>query len=284
MEIKKIICFGDSFTLGQGFDTLFEEKLYEKYDKKTAKQIANKFRKKYSWVSYLSKKIKCENLNFGESGISNTTIINNVINYHKNNKIEEGDFFIIMWSSGLRNELPIFPKTINDLLRVGIGFSYKQLLEDKLKSRLEKTTYFSLKTDDSFYLETLEKFHDFFVKKLISDDVFDFSMINFLNYYYIYFLQEYFNFFNINYLMCDAFESMFSYEKYSNISKNLKMKIDYQKYFNSKQKFNFYDWLKKEFDDSYFEGYGHLEILGNHPNKKGYEEIANLLYKHLKKN
>ena len=131
-----------------------------------------------------------------------------------------------MWSSGLRDNLSFIPQSIKEISRVGYSFSYKDILKSKDIDRASFKPYFSIdnKSDD-FDVETIEPFFKGFINNIIMNDLIDDDYFDFHNQMQIYFLQQYLEYFNIDYVMCDAFESMFSY---SNKRKSI---INFDNYF-----------------------------------------------------
>ena len=52
MKFNNLIVFGDSWTRGVGSDLYLEKRLFEKFDKQTAKNIERKIQNKYDnkWI------------------------------------------------------------------------------------------------------------------------------------------------------------------------------------------------------------------------------------------
>lgn len=283
MKYNKIIAFGDSWARGVGANLYLEKRPYEKFDHQTAKTIERKIEDKYSWPRLLSRKLNIDYHNVSEVGNSNDIIVNEVLKYHRDNFDNKNELYIIMWSSGLRNELHFIPSEIRDLSKIGIAFDYKSAIKQRNYQRRGFNPFFEIQGNlpkNDFMVEKIEPFYKEFVDNMILNDVIDYSYFDFLNQMQIYFLQQYFQYFKINYIMCDAFESMFSY------SDKVKSFINLEYYYKPPNETNFMDYIENNGGESYFENYGiekKYRSLGNHPNKKGYEMISNLLYEFISK-
>jgi lysophospholipase L1-like esterase len=283
MKFKRLVVFGDSWTKGVGSNLYVEKKLFKRYDKDKAKKISEKYQIKHSWGNNLSNKLNIPIINNSEIGCSNNTILQFVLDFHKKEfRNCKDNLFIIMWSSGLRDDLSFIPESIKKISRVGYSFSYKDIF--KAKKDLKRghfNPYFGIHDDsDEYDIETIEPFFKEFVNNIIMDDLIDNSYFDFQNQMKIYFLQQYLDYFNINYVMCDAFESMFSY------SDNKKSYINLENYFFPNNEKTFSDYLNKNYGESVFEHFGIEKAYydnGSHPNKKGYKIISNLLYEFISK-
>ena len=88
----KLHAYGDSWTEGQG--TTIDRKEW----------------KNYSWVKIVSDKLGIYSNNNGISGNSNLSIFNKVVDDLIENKIQENDIVVVMWSSSLRDTVPFLPK------------------------------------------------------------------------------------------------------------------------------------------------------------------------------
>ena len=285
MKFKKLICFGDSWTLGVGSNLYLEQRPFEKWDKKTSKIIERKIQKKYSWPTQLSKKLKIDCLNYSETGWSNDKIVNKILDYHElSHKNSKDDLYIIMWSSGLRNNLSFIPNKLKSVSKLGIGYSYKDILKQKEYNLKSFQPYFKVEgnlDDENFLVKKIEPFFKEFTNNIILNDLIDNSYFDFINQMQIYFTQQYLEYFDIKYIMCDAFESMFSY------SNKVKDIIDLKNYYQPPNTDNFYDYLQKNYGESHFENYNinkKYKLRGHHPNRNGYSVISELLYQYILKN
>jgi len=128
--MKKIFCFGDSWTLGMGSET-------EPGSGKISIDIKNsqKFREenkdyKYSYPGQLQEQLgsSYQVFNYGMGGGSNYNIYNMIINKLKSsepvNPIKRGDIVIVGWTSVIREPLSFF-KMIDDYNEGSIDFSLK---------------------------------------------------------------------------------------------------------------------------------------------------------------
>jgi len=277
MKFKRIVTFGDSWTAGVGSNLYAEKRPFEKYDRDTAKIIENKIRNKYSFGNQLSKKIGIDFVNKGQTAASNSKIIETILKFHEHelDNIKD-DLFIITWSSGLRNDLSFIPDRIKSLSVIGYSFGYKELIKQINNKSESYQSYFKIhnKTND-FYNDHIQPFFQKFINGVILNDIIDNDYFDFMNQMQIYFLQQYLNHFGVKYIMCDAFESMFSYG-------NGKPKefIDMDYYLQPKGETNFYDFIDKNYGEKYFENWDIEKKYidgGYHPNRFGYDLIANEL-------
>jgi lysophospholipase L1-like esterase len=286
MKFKRLVVFGDSWTRGVGSDLYLEKRPFDKWPHHVSKNIERQIQTKYSWPQQLSKKLQVNVINNSETGNSNDKILESILNYHEENYINtKNDLYIIMWSSGLRNNLSFIPNKIKSISKLGLGFNYKSILKQKKLKIRSFNPFFKIEgnsTDENFLVNQVEPFFKKFTDNIILNDIIDNSYFDFMNQMQIYFLQQYLEHFEIKYIMCDAFESMFSY------SNKIKSFINLENYYQPHQYFNFRDYLLENYDESYFENYEiekKYRNNGNHPNKKGYQIISELLFEYIiKKN
>jgi lysophospholipase L1-like esterase len=165
--------YGDSWTEGQG-----------------STDDRNEW-KSHSWVKIVSDKLGFKSINNGISGNSNLSIFNKVVDDLIENKIKDTDIVVVMWSSSLRDMVPFLPKN------EWVSWSVKHLIEYPHKF-VE-----SYQSKNQKYDNFLHSF-----KKLFVTDLFNQNYYNIVNQNYIIFLQKMFEFYNIKYVMFDAFESM----------------------------------------------------------------------------
>ena len=224
--IDRLVCFGDSFTEGEGAwleKTIEIEKQYNESPEGRLKVA--EFNYKYSWPKVLGDCLKAEEIaNNGSCGASNERIFNRIFEYDRDKgNINETDLIVVMWSSTIRDKLPFFPSIFQNNGPIGLGWSYKELL-DKHYSNVNFITRYNIKEKDKEYLDNvLTPFMDDFFKKF-TVNCYDNSYYNLLNFNYIYLLQEFFKFKGCNYIFIDGFESMNSfdanYEKWDLIDKS----------------------------------------------------------------
>lgn len=282
MKFKKLVCFGDSWTQGVGSNLYLEQRPFEKWDKTTSKRIELKIQQKYSWTSQLAKKLQVYCLNYGETGYSNDKIVNNLLNYHElSHKNSKDDLYIIMWSSGLRNNLSFIPDKLKSVSKLGIGFDYQSIIKQKKYNMKMFKPFFKHEaklSEEDFLVKKVEPFFKEFTDNIILNDLIDNSYFDFVNQMQIYFTQQYLEYFDIKYIMCDAFESMFSY------SNKIKKIVNLKNYYQPPDTDNFFDYLQINYGESHFENYNiskKYKQRGRHPNRHGYGVISELLYKYI---
>ena len=304
--IKRLFCFGDSFTEGEGAwveKTFPIQEEYKNKDSSRGAAIISEINYEYSWPKQLgdlfgldtSKPLDEEGhfinppefTNFGSCGASNNYIFNEVFKADLQKKFTEDDLVIIMWSSTMRDKLPFFPNLFQDKGPVGLGWSLKEVLSfnavaDKDSSSVQVQRNFSQrynfddlpKHERNYLINTITPFmHDYF-KPFISE-VHDTGYYNIINYSYIHLLQSYLKARKCKYIFIDAFENMTDfnpgYKKWDN--------IDPKNYWS----------FKTNTAWGYLDGIGgdvfeNTKLTYNpvgqrcHPNRHGYKLIAKLLY------
>jgi lysophospholipase L1-like esterase len=267
--MKRIVSFGDSFTVGLGTNRVHEQKIFDDFveiSKDKARQECSIFRRKNSFTQFLSDNFKCDNLNLGESGCSNKDIMNNVFNSIDSDDVTSDDFVIIAFTSSLRDTQSFFPEIVNKNRTngdTGIAWS-KNELSTSLNSSIEHLT----NDTDVFMTE---------YRKLFITELYDEYYYSMYNQNIILILQKYLEYNNIEYIMVDAFESMLYSKDYDKI--NL---IDKTKYweFDSKTISSFL----REFNDiSLFEKDKWVinELVSKHPSTAGHRLFADELYRYI---
>ena len=239
----KLHAYGDSWTEGQG--TVENRKEW----------------KKYSWVKLLSDKLNIKSINNGVSGSSNLKIFNNIVSDILNDKINKNDFVIIMWSSSLRDSVPFLPKN------EWVSWSVKHLFE------LPNKFIESYKSENEKYDNFLSSFKEHFLLNLFNQNYY-----NIVNQNYISFIQKLFEFYNIKYIMCDAFESMIlDLKKEDDKTESIDKKFYWG--FNNK---TIRDFLNETNRDDIWEHLDNFKTRPTqHPNKEGYKLVAEELYKFI---
>jgi hypothetical protein len=241
----KLHAYGDSWTEGQG-----------------TTEDRNEW-KNYSWVKVVSDKLGISSINNGISGNSNLSIFNKVVDDLIEGKINENDIVVVMWSSSLRDVVPFLPKN------EWVSWSVKHLVE------------YPHKFVESYQSEN-EKYDNFLhsFKKLFITDLFNQNYYNIVNQNYIIFLQKMFEFYNIKYVMFDAFESMIIDIKKDDDKTN----IINEKYYWEFNKKTIRDLLNNTNRPDIWE---HLddykERPTQHPNIEGYQIISEVVYDFLNK-
>jgi hypothetical protein len=248
--------YGDSWTAGEGCDRKIEDTL--------TKEEKILFQKEHSWVKSLSIKLNVEYINNGVSGYSNLKIFNDIIGDLKNGIINKNDLVIIMWSSSLRDTVPFLPNG------EWVSWSVKHLIEEPHKFLN------SYKSEDI-------NFDNFFTdfKQLYITEIFNQNYYNIVNQNYVIFIQKMFEFYGVRYIMCDSFESMLiDLHKKDDITHI----IDKTHYWGfNKQTFRDFLNENKKTDIWEYQDEKYKSRASQHPNKEGYEIIANELYKFIKK-
>ena len=252
-----LYAYGDSWTEGQGCFLEEEQKIKDRVSLK-------EFRNLNSWPAMLSEKLNCKYENSGCSGNANNLIFNNVITDLKNEKIKKGDFVIVMWSSSLRDVVPFLPKG------EWVSWSVKEL------AAFPHKFFESHKDNNEKYDIFLEKYKKFFLSELFNQNYY-----NIVNQNYIIFLQQMFEEYGVRYVFCDAFDMMIQ-----NLSKtnNLIHLINTNNYWGFMD-CTIRDYLLKVSDESAWEYPKPISVVpSNHPNKKGYQLIADELFNFIKTN
>lgn len=245
--------YGCSWTEGEGFNLKLESTLKN--------QNLKIERNNHSWVKLLADKLNVVAINNGKSGNSNNVIFNSVVQDIKLKRIKEKDLVVIMWSSTLRDYLPFFPK--------GEWVSWS------LKSFIDHPDKFikSYKSEDYFYDGFLTEYKKLFLTELYTQDY-----INIINQNYIIFLQKIFEYYNIKYLMCDAFDSMIDQNSESIKNYNKINFIDKKFYWRFDENITMKTFLHKNYKNSL-----NCDLSAtDHPNEIGYKVMADEIYNFLK--
>jgi lysophospholipase L1-like esterase len=253
----KLFCYGDSWTEGQGCDSIKEYAIKDRL-------LLQEFRNQYSWPKYLSLKLKCSFENKGYSGRANNLIFNDVISDLRNGNIHKGDLVVIMWSSSLRDYVHFLPK--------GEWISWSS---DELKLLPQKFIE-SYKFGDEKYNNFLSNYKGFFLENMFNQNYY-----NIINQNYIIFLQKILEEYNVKYLMSDAFDFMVQSPNKEDDITHLINKKNYWNFGTQTIK----DYLSNTNDLSIWELVNTpAEDISKHPNAKGYNIISDLLYNYLKIN
>lgn len=219
MSRKRIICFGDSFTLGDGANLALTKEIENLFDKtpegsSKASGLISEINKKLSWTQYVGDNLGVYIANEGESGANNLRIFNNVFNYEVGGtKYSSEDLVIIMWSSSIRNKLPWFPNVFSEAGPVGAGWSLKELLgKDAHRGFADRYyTVNSTENEKKYVDSVLSPFMAEYFKKYLTE-LHSEEFYNIVNLNLVVFIQEFFKSRNIPYLMIDAFERMDSFK------------------------------------------------------------------------
>jgi hypothetical protein len=255
----KLYCYGDSWTEGVGVNIPVENGILTLHDKKI-------YRNQFSYPKHLSELLSINYENSGISGSSNKEIFDTIVNDIKSNKITEGDFVIVLWSSSLRDNVSFFPE--KEWHSWGLNYIDKENLKYwGVGQKLTKDV-------------TYNKFiYDY--KMFYTTQIFNQNYYNIVNQNYIIFLQKLFEHYNIIYVMADAFDGMVidvnkDDDKAHHINTNL--------YWNFSLK-TFKDYLSSLKDTSVWEDNLPFEHKpGKHPSILGYKRIAEELYRFINSN
>lgn len=256
----KLFTYGDSWTEGQGVNPTKEDSIDSREERKY-------FRNSKSWPKVLSDLLGLEHQNQSLSGANNNHIFNSVINDIKSGIVNSGDLIIIMWSSSLRDDVPFFP--VKEWHTWGTDY-----LKDNFKSK-----WFISKdlTKNSTYNDFLTNFKEFFINELYTQDYY-----NIINQNYILFLQKLFEFYHINYVMCDAFDKMIIDVKIENDRTHL---INNKPYWGFRKK-TFRDYLILKDNRRVWENFRNdiTKLPGMHPSELGYKLISNEIFEFINQN
>ncbi len=252
----KLYAYGDSWTEGQGCDSEKEELIKDRL-------VLQDFRNNYSWPNYLSSLLKSNFENKGFSGRANNLIFNDVISDLRNGNIHKNDLVVIAWSSSLRDYVHFLPK--------GEWISWSS---DELKFLPHKFLE-SYKFGDEKYNTFLERYKGFFLQNMFNQ-----TYYNIINQNYIVFLQKILETYEVNYLMCDAFDLMVQTPNQSDDITHLINKRTYWEFSNKTLK----DFLIKTEDNVWENIKSNDSGISKHPNKLGYELISKELYRYIIEN
>jgi len=258
--MKRIVSFGDSFTVGLGTDRDYEKQIFNKYEVKKARDICNKFRRNNSFTKFLSDKFECDYLNLGENGCSNIDILNKVFNQ----SITSDDFVVISFTSSLRDTPSFFPSVFFDKNTLGGVADSKNEIINNLNKNNESE------------LNGIELFKTEYTKFYITD-MYDEYYYSMYNQNVIVILQKYLEYNDVDYIMIDAFESMIYSKKYNKIDL-----IDKTKYWEFDSK-NISSFLYEFNDKSLFEKdkFKSHQNTPAHPSRDGHILFANELYRYI---
>ena len=270
--IIMIHSFGDSFTAGLGVDREYENSQLGGHpdwdvmtddEKNTQRSKVERFRNKNSYTGQFARKIGIGCSNKGLSGCSNVDILNSIFEYGDNFK--QGDIVFVGFTSSLRNPISFFPRKF-----------YKT--DFKLAPNLRVLKDFTeLKVNEKILEYYSEESMSFFLEysKFYLTEMFDEQYYEIVNYNIIVFLQKYFEYKKVNYIMLDAFDYM--------VNKNYEH-IDTKYYWNFNKK-TIYSYIASFNDEDLLEveGYNLHEQTPRHPSIEGHKILAEELYKFYNK-
>jgi len=244
--------YGDSWTQGEGCNLEVETTL------KNQELII--YRNENSWVKSLADKLNLQWINNGKSGNPNSVIFNSIIDDVTNNRIKKGDLVIILWSSSLRDYAAFLPR------QQWVSWSVKHLVN------LPEKFINSYKSNNETYDSFLREYKSFFL-----DNLFNQNYYNIVNQNYIIFLQKLFEFYDINYVMADAFDMMIvDLNEKDDVSNMIKTK-----YYLEYRKKTMRDILQETKLDCFEDIKMISKNPAQHPNKMGYNLISEELYNYI---
>jgi hypothetical protein len=264
--MKKVISFGDSFTLGLGTDRKVEDQLFQSAkNRHEGKDKQRKFEINNSFTKFFADKFKVPFINTGVPGCNNKYILNEIMKYDMDKGFEKDDFVLIGFTSSYRDKLPFFPDIYNDNVRHGFQWSMKEL---PLLSNPKDIFFWKSKLTKR-HQDTLNEFMKEYLKFYMVE-VFDDSYWQIYNSNLIVYIQKFLEFKKVKYIMFDAFEPMLN---------------DIPKFVNTKTywgcaKQNIYSFLKQFNDDVYeLDGWNVNDGVSRHPSRKGHKLFTAELYR-----
>lgn len=281
MKFNKIIAFGDSWTVGEGWDQPLENEILSKIDYHSdtsgyagAPRALYDLRITHSYTRWLADKFNIPYEVYAICGGANHQFQQHFMDYAAGGNesfmkdyVEKGiinkeTLVIIGWSSSLREAADFFPYQIQD--ENGIIFWSTDLIENK----------------ERFYKNAHSPFEAYWKKYYISN-LLDTSYFEHKTLNYKLLVQKYCEYHKIPLLQCNAFEPQSS-------------KLFSKTFF--KPESTLFDEIKDEGDDIWQhvstlphesaiemkrQGNNKSYVNGLHPNTKGYKIIADKLYNYI---
>ena len=281
-KINRVICFGDSYTEGEGSNLELTSQIVKLYKDQPAegRKIIHSINNKGSWPYFLSKLTNSYMQNEGQYAANNNDIFNKVFEVDKWTKFGPRDIVVVMWSSSIRDKLPYIAKEFAENGPVGLGWSLSELSTEETETQFVKRYYLEdINKEKKQYLEsTLVPFYKEYFKKfmttLYTNDYYDNINLN-----YVYQLQEYFKFKKTNYLFIDGFENMNSFSEKNSKKWDI---IDKDHYWNFGKETA---WSSlNELKEDVFEDPKLTHNMTNaklHPNMEGYRIIGKQIFNHF---
>ena len=271
--MKRIISFGDSFTLGLGTDRKVEYQLFQSAkNRQEGKDKQVDFQHNNCFSKFFADEFDVPVINTGVSGCNNKDILNEIMQFDLNNGFVGHDFILIGFTSSYRDKLPFFPDVYNDNVRHGFQWSMKELplLSDP------KDIFFWKEGNDKWrnWSDDFENNLNNFMKdylKFYMVEVFDDSYWQIYNSNLIVYIQKYLEFKKVKYIMFDAFEPMLN---------DIPKFVNKKTYWGCGEK-NIYSFLKQFNDESVYEEGNHNinKLVPKHPSRKGHKLFAEELYR-----
>lgn len=265
MNFKKIIAYGDSWTVGEGWNQKNEDRIlatipnWANNDEGFAAQpkVLYDMRTQHSWVRWLADKFNVPYEVRAICGGSNQQIFHNVEADFQNQHINKDTLLICMWSSALRETIDFFPTSFDEpqpfmFWSSDLMGEYGRFLKGKLDNGFEY------------------HYKKYFVTELLDTSYFEYRCFNYKK-----LIEKYTEYHGIPFLQCNAFESE-------------KTKEWDETYF--KPTSTMFDEMVGNGDDIWQDKpeFKHKKIKkylnALHPNEKGYRMIADILYDYIIKN
>ena len=271
--MKRVISFGDSFTVGLGTDRVEEHRLFKRArNKDVGRKKACEFRTNNSFTKFFADKRHSDFCNRGEIGCSNKDILNNLMEFDRDENLSEDDFILIGFTSSYRDKLPFFPDVYNNNVRSGFHWSMKELAD----LLLERDIFWWKDGNPDWKDWPVEFEHslDMFMRKYFKfylTEVFDDSYWQIYNSNLIVYIQKYLEFKKVKYIMFDAFEPMLN---------DIPKFVNKKTYWECGEK-NIHSFLKEFKDKDLFEIDGHNinKLVPKHPSRKGHKLFTEELYR-----
>lgn len=293
-NIKEIIAFGDSWTMGEGWVDHSEERVAIKkreWDTQIYKDESSKIiqiRNEHSWVRLLADEYGVKWSNFGNSGGSNRAMLDRFWDIIMTPNVLNSDnkpLIIIMFSSFMRDSLDIFPTPWENAF---LGWSYDEFkdnpdfytqpFEQRLKNIYGNKVMKELAPKTFDYQKELKKFELTYRKKYIVD-IFEESFLEHANVNYVNLLHDVCKYFDIPLIMCNAFETVIKdrpqYKKFKFKNYFLQNSSMYHELIKED---NYQDLFQKPITSEF------QNLMGQHPNFNGYKKITEYLKDFIEKN
>jgi hypothetical protein len=267
MDVKRVIGYGDSWTEGVGFDPSVEQ---TPDDTMPGDWLVTE-RKKHSWVRWLADEYHCEWINNGVSGGSTRKAYERLMGDAKAGDIKKDDVVVFMHSSPIRDPLYFFPNIGKPIGHneqyvdvMYLGYSLKHFIED---NPLNKSPMWWVSTENDKFNTGIDKFKRKFITSLVDYAWYDYMTFN-MSLLIQYTLTE----IGCKFIICDSFEKAIG-DNNEIVNKNINLLTSYIRDFTMSE-------YVLSIDPHNFDLESTNEYI-KHPNIKGYQIIADCLYKKL---
>tara|TARA_R110000822_G_scaffold237081_4_gene367627 strand:- start:472 stop:1350 length:879 start_codon:yes stop_codon:yes gene_type:complete len=276
--------YGDSFTVGLGTDSIYEESLLGSHpnwetlsenDKRKNRKHVHDFRIKNSFTHFFAGLLKEDYNNHGNIGCNNNYIVDLLCNDIAGGEVTDKDTVLINFTSSLRNYPAFLPHFFTSRPERGVeGLSFgrreydnKNDLED-IGGHLKNTIINKFNGRGGPFYKYVAEYKQTYIKQSFS-----FAFLDYYNQNLIIFLQNLLSHYGIKYLMFDAFDPTVNTTE-----------VDYTKYINKNKywrigKDSIWSFLNNKNDASLLE---FKEVEGaqskKHPSRAGHILFAKELY------